>query len=242
VKRLVGAVRFLFEDLLQGVLQLLFLVSRWDHVSLFDRCQVGGSVAAGLTVSFLGPLLEHRKHAASSRQLLELQKWEEAGGAVVPKLQEILVAEGQKYVEVDGLRVFGDGVGQLTFDKPLRSQVGGSAQISYNGTVAKPGVELRGTVSFAPQKCFATCITQYILGFADEAGNPSQLQPLFDGQPGHNPRTITQQFVIAAPKQPGEYPVAFHFDMMYTMEDAMDNFRNRKVDPTRVVGYIIVRD
>ena len=90
VKKIVGAVRFVFEDLIQGILQIWFLAYRWDQLNVFQRGQVIFSVTAGIMVSSAGPFLEQRKLSKSTSQLEGHASWQAAGGPICDTLVEIL--------------------------------------------------------------------------------------------------------------------------------------------------------
>lgn len=237
VKKIVGAVRFLCEDMLQGVLQLFFVAANWDDLTLVQRAQVIGSVGVGLTVSAMGPFMESQKFAKSSTELIQHDKWVVAGGPISKHAEEIIAKEKKKR---DGATF--DGIGELVFDRPMRLLGTGGAEPSIlrNGTVARPNQVVTGCVTCGPQSKFATAITQYILGFTNVDGEASNMVPLYNGCPGHHPKVETVKFSATAPPRPGIYPVGFHFDMQYTMEDAKRGFKT--VSEDNVIGYVVVAD
>ncbi|CAE7761348.1 unnamed protein product [Symbiodinium sp. CCMP2456] len=72
VKRVVGVVRLLFEDVIQGVLQILFLAEFWQKLHWTSRAFTISSVVAGLACSAGGPVNEYiaeLRHREDQRRL-----------------------------------------------------------------------------------------------------------------------------------------------------------------------------
>lgn len=237
VKKIVGAVRFLCEDMLQGVLQLFYVAANWDDVSRFQRAQIIGSVGVGLTVSAIGPFMESQKFAKSSTELIQHDKWVAAGGPISKHAEDIIAKEKKKR---DGAAF--DGIGELVFDRSMRLLGTGGAEpiILRNGTVARPNQVVTGCGTCGPQSKYPMAITQYILGFTNVDGEASNMVPLYNDCPGHHPKVETVKFSATAPPRPGIYPVGFHKDMQYTMEDA--KWRFKTVSEDKVIGYVVVAD
>jgi len=119
VKVHVGFVRLLFEDLLQGLLQLSFLASHWSTLGCFQVAQVIVSVCVSVAISVLGPMLEQRKYSQATKQLEAYEAWVAAGGECVSALRSTLEAEAAASAEL-GARL-GDGrVDRLAFERPIR--------------------------------------------------------------------------------------------------------------------------
>ena len=72
VKRVVGVVRLFFEDVIQGVLQILFLAEFWQKLHWTSRAFTISSVVAGLACSAGGPVNEYiaeLRHRDDQRRL-----------------------------------------------------------------------------------------------------------------------------------------------------------------------------
>jgi len=75
-KKIAGGIRFLCEDLLQGIFQVLFIIGYWEQLSTSTVVFTMTSVMAGLLVSMGGPLhalLKERENTAYYNTLPKLQ-------------------------------------------------------------------------------------------------------------------------------------------------------------------------
>mmetsp|Transcript_111993 Transcript_111993/g.210046 ORF Transcript_111993/g.210046 Transcript_111993/m.210046 type:complete len:535 (-) Transcript_111993:99-1703(-) len=82
-KKVMGAVKFFCEDLLQSSIQTFFLVTFWAQLSFSDKAFFISSIAAGVIVSLAGPVHAMYKEAVSK-----------AYYASLPKMQDNLKFEG----------------------------------------------------------------------------------------------------------------------------------------------------
>jgi hypothetical protein len=76
-KKLVGAVRFIFEDCIQGILQILFLCEFWGELSWSTKIYVISSVVSGLSVSLGGPIHAYVKEYHNQQIYDQLPKLKE---------------------------------------------------------------------------------------------------------------------------------------------------------------------
>ncbi|CAE7348227.1 unnamed protein product [Symbiodinium sp. CCMP2592] len=231
VKRFVGAVRFACEDLLQGVMQLLFLAARWPDLETFEKVQVIASVLFGIASSALGPFMETRELIALSRKLRRHDAWLAFGGAICNDIRKVQQEHGG-----------GGHVRNLRFDKPMRIvgsvDVDQPAEVLHNGTRVRVREVIKGKVDLAPQSSYPNAITQLILVVGDAGGGVVHLEGLYDRCPGRNPGVREHRFEIRAPDKPGTYTIAWVQDLEMSMAISMRKVKNVSAD--KIQGYIFV--
>jgi len=107
-KKLMGAVKFVCEDLVQGVIQVAFLFLYWDEIDLSTKIFFISSVIAGLAVSLGGPVDALLKERRNSQYYMSL-----------PKLQDNVKFQGINVVSgvSDDWTFTSYGIITLTFDE-----------------------------------------------------------------------------------------------------------------------------